>query len=81
MSLFSDHVAKKEEGRSAFVILTGKPTEKRPSGRPRRRWENNIRMDLKETGINTSIWVNSAQDRPCVCGIEPPDVISHGVTG
>ena len=37
-----------EEGRSAFKILTGKPTGKRPLGRPRRRWENNIRRDLEE---------------------------------
>ena len=36
-----------EEGRSAFKILAGKPTKKRPSGRPRRRWEDNIRIDLK----------------------------------
>ena len=42
-----------EEGRSALKILTGKPTEKRSSGRPRQRWEDNIRMDLKETGVNT----------------------------
>ena len=37
-----------EEGRSAFKILTGKPTRNRPLGRPRCRWENNIRMDMKE---------------------------------
>ena len=37
-----------EEGRSAFKILTGKPTGKRLLGRPRRRWEDNIRMDLEE---------------------------------
>ena len=43
-----------EEGRSAFKILTGTPAGKRPLGRPRRRWEDNIRMDLKEIGINTS---------------------------
>ena len=42
------HVARIEEGRSAFKILTGKPTGKRLLGRPRRRWENNIRMDLEE---------------------------------
>ena len=42
-----------EEGRSAFKILTGKPTGKRPLGRPRRRCVDNIRMDLKEIGINT----------------------------
>ena len=46
------HVARVEEGRSAFKILTGKPTEKRPLERPRRRWEDNIRMDLEEIGIN-----------------------------
>ena len=48
---------------SAFKISTGKPTEKRPLGRPRRRWEDNIRMDLEEIGINVSNWVDSAQDR------------------
>jgi hypothetical protein len=52
-----------EEGRSAFNILTGKPTRKRPLGRSRCRWEDNIRMDLKEIGINTRNWVDSAQDR------------------
>ena len=41
-----------EEDRSAFKILTGKPTGKRPLGRPRRRWEDNIRMDLEEIDIN-----------------------------
>ena len=41
-----------EEGSSAFKILTGKPTGKRPFGRPRCRWEDNIRMDLEEIGIN-----------------------------
>ena len=46
-----------------FKILTGKPTGKRPLGRPRRRWEDNIRMYLKETGINTGNWVDSGQDR------------------
>ena len=45
------HVARMEGGRSAFKILTGKPTGKRPLGRPRRRWEDNIRMDFEEIGI------------------------------
>ena len=49
--------------RSAFKILTGKPTGKRPLGRPRRRWEDIIIMDLKEIVINTRNWVDSAQDR------------------
>ena len=52
-----------EEGRNAFKILTGKPTGKRPLGRPRRRWENNITMNLEEMGINMGNWVDSAQDR------------------
>ena len=52
-----------EEGRSAFKILTGKPTENRLLGRPRRRWEDNIRMDLEEIGIIAGNWVDSAQDR------------------
>ena len=52
-----------EESRSAFKILTGKPTGKRPLGRPGRRWEDNIRMDLEEIGINAGNWVYSAQDR------------------
>ena len=47
-----------EEGRSAFKILTGKPL-----GRPRRRWEDNIKMDLEEIGISAGNWVESAQDR------------------
>jgi len=42
------HVARMEEGRSAFKILTGKPSGKRPLGRPRRRWVDNIIMDLEE---------------------------------
>ena len=50
-----------EEGRSAFKILTGKPTGKRPLGRPRRRWENNVRMHIKEIGMITRNWVYSAQ--------------------
>ena len=52
-----------EEGRSAFKILKGKPTGKRPLGRPRCRWEDYIRMDLEEIGINAGNWVDSAQDR------------------
>ena len=52
-----------EEGRSAFKILTGKPTGKRPLGRPSRRWEDNIRMDFEGIDINAVNWVDSAQDR------------------
>ena len=56
-------VARMEGGRIAFKILTGKPTGKKPLGRPRRRWEDNIRMDLEEIGINAGNWVDSVQDR------------------
>jgi hypothetical protein len=43
-------------------MFTGKPTGKRSLGKPRRRWEDNIRMDLKEIGVNTRNWIGSAQD-------------------
>ena len=52
-----------EEGRSAFKLLTGSPTGKRPLGKPRRRWEDNIRMDLEEIDTNARNWVDAAQDR------------------
>ena len=60
---WAGHVARMEDGRSAFKMLTGKLTGKRTLGRPRRRWEDNIRMDLKETVINTRNWADSAQDK------------------
>ena len=44
---WAGHVARMEKNRSALKMLTGKPTGKRPLGRPRRRWEDNIRMDLE----------------------------------
>ena len=44
---WAGHVARMEEGRSAFKIITSTPAGKRPLGRPRRRWEDNVRMDLK----------------------------------
>ena len=47
----------------ALYILTGTPTGKSPSGKPRRRWEYNIRMDLKEIGVNRRNWVDSVKDR------------------
>ena len=53
------HVARMEKGRITLKILTGKPTGKRLLGRPRRRWEDNIRVDLEDAGN----WVDSAQDR------------------
>ena len=55
---WAGHVATMEEGRNAFKILTGKPT-----GKPKYRWEDNSRKDLKGIGINTMKLVDSAQDR------------------
>ena len=52
-----EHVARMEEVRSALKMLTGKPKGKIPLGGSRRRWENNIRMDLEEIGINAGNWV------------------------
>ena len=50
---WAGRVARMEESRSTFKVLTGKPTGKRPLGRPRRRWEDNIKMDLAGIGIST----------------------------
>ena len=60
---WADHVTWMEEGKSAFKILTGKPTGKRSLGRPRRRWEDNIRKYLEEMGFNACNCVDSAQYR------------------
>jgi hypothetical protein len=51
------------EKRNAYRILVGKPEGKRPLGRHRRRWENNIRMDLREIGWSGMDWIDMAQDR------------------
>ena len=56
------HLATMEELRSAFKMLTGKPTGNRPLGRPSRRWKDNKKMDLEDIGINVGIWVDSVQD-------------------
>jgi len=57
------HVARMEKGRSAFKMLTRKPTGKRPLGRPRLRWEDNVGMDLTEIDFTTRNWADSAVDR------------------
>jgi hypothetical protein len=59
---WAGHVARMGK-RSAYRILVGKPEGKRPLGRPRRRWEDNIRMDLREIGWGGLEWINLAQDR------------------
>ena len=56
------HVARVGEGRGLYRVLVGKPEEKRPLGRPRRRLEDNIKMDLQEMGFGVMDWIELAQD-------------------
>jgi hypothetical protein len=51
------------EERKVYKVLVGKPKGKRPLGRPRRRWEDGIRMDLREFGLGAVDWIRLAQDR------------------
>jgi hypothetical protein len=61
---WAGHVACRGEGRNMYRILVGKPEGKRPLGRPRRRWEDGIKMDLKEIGFGGEVeWIHLAQDR------------------
>ncbi|KAJ4431717.1 hypothetical protein ANN_20319 [Periplaneta americana] len=57
------HVARMGKSRNAYRVLVGRPEGKRPLGRPRRRWEDNIKMDLREVGYDDRDWINLAQDR------------------
>jgi hypothetical protein len=57
------HVARMVEKRNAYRLLVGKPEGKRPLGRSRRRWVDNIRMDLGEVGWGDVDWIGLAQDR------------------
>ena len=57
------HVARMGEERGVYRVLVGKPEGNRPMGRPRRRWVNNIRMDLQEVGCWYIEWIGLAQDR------------------
>jgi hypothetical protein len=56
------HVARMGEGRGVYMVLVGRPEGKRPLGRPRDRWEDNIKMDLREIGIDGANWIQMAQD-------------------
>jgi len=60
---WAGHVARMGERRGAYRILMGKPEGNRPLGRPRRRWEDNIKMDLQEVGCGGTDWVELAEDR------------------
>jgi hypothetical protein len=60
---WAGHVARMGEVRGAYNILVGRPEGRRPLGRPRRRWEDNIKMDLWEIGFGDVNWIHWAQDR------------------
>jgi hypothetical protein len=60
---WAGHVAPMGEKRNIYTLLVGMPEGKRPLGRPRHRWIDNIKMDLSETGLNIVDWIGLAQDR------------------
>ena len=67
---WAGYVARMGENRDTYRVFVGKPEGKRPLGRPRRRWEDNIKMHLQEVGYGGMDWIEQAQDkdrwRPCV---------------
>jgi transcription termination factor 2 len=60
---WAGHVARMGEDRGVYRVLVGKPEGKRPLGRPRRRWKDNIKIDLREVGGSCGDWMELAQDR------------------
>jgi hypothetical protein len=60
---WAGHVARMGEVRCAYNILVGRPEGRRPLGRPKRRWEDNIKIDLQEIGFGDIDWIHLAQDR------------------
>ena len=60
---WAGHVARMEQYRNAYRVLVGKPGSKRPSGSSRHRWEDNIKMDLREVGCDPRDWITLAEDR------------------
>jgi hypothetical protein len=67
------------ERRGVCRVLVGKPEGKRPLGRPRHRWADNIKMDLQEVGCRYLDWIDLAQDSDtCKCGNEPSGSVKCG---
>ena len=60
---WAGHVARMGDRRGVYRVLVGKPEGKRPLGRPRSRWENNVKMDLQEVGCGGVDWIELAPDR------------------
>ena len=80
---WAGHVASMGQGRGVYRVLVGKREGKRQLGRPRRRWEDNIKMDLQEVGGGCGDWMELAQDKgrvagTCECGDEPSGSKSAG---
>jgi hypothetical protein len=60
---WAGHVARMGEGRGVYKVLVGRSEDKRPLGRPTRRWEDNIKMDLREVRIDVVNWIRLAQNK------------------
>jgi hypothetical protein len=60
---WAGHVVRMEEGRGVYRVLVGRPEGKRPHGIPRHRWEDNIKLDLREIGIDEANWIRLTQYR------------------
>jgi hypothetical protein len=60
---WAGHVARMGKKRNVYMLLVGKPEVKRPLGRPKRRWIDNVKMDLSEIGVSVVDWIGLAQDR------------------
>jgi len=79
---WAGHVARIGEERGMYRVLVGKPEGKRPLGRPRRRWVDNIRMDLQEVVVRYMDWIGLAQERQvavtCECDNEPSGSVKCG---
>jgi hypothetical protein len=79
---WASHVVRIGEKRNAYRLLVGMPVGKRPLGRPRRRWMDNIGIDLGEVGWSDVYWIGLAQDKKnsCKFGIEPSGSIKYWET-
>ena len=81
---WAGHAARMVDRRGVYRVLVGKPEGKRPLGRPRRRWEDSIKMDLQEVGCGYMDWIDLVQDRQvagtCECGNETLGPIKWGIS-
>jgi hypothetical protein len=66
------------ERRSLYMVLLGKPEGKRPFGRPRLRWKDNIKMDLQEVGFGGMDWIELAQDRDKLRALANAGLVGYG---